>query len=63
MSLMKGNLELAQRFRERLEHSNGDLPDEFRRRVEEMERFYTLMLKHFVGFLAEWDEVRGASEG
>jgi len=57
--LMRTNLDLAQRHAAALQDAPDDTPATFRRRIEEMRRFYELMAKHHAAFLAEWDRQRG----
>ncbi len=52
--LMKGNFLLAKKYGEIVKSDSSGIPDSFRERVAEMERFYTVMLKHFSSFLDEW---------
>lgn len=65
--LFRSNLALAKRFHERLEGATQDeivrpgREDDlaaFTARIEEMEQFYSLMMKHLGAFMEEWNEVR-----
>ncbi|MCB2201019.1 MarR family transcriptional regulator [bacterium] len=67
-ALLRGNLTLAKRFHKRLDGATKDeivRPGKeedlaaFTARIEEMEQFYSLMMKHLGAFMKEWDEVRG----
>ena len=51
---MHGNLDLAHRHAQALATADVEPPETFRRRIEEMRRFYTLMARHHAAFLAEW---------
>lgn len=56
--LQAENLALARRYHRLIEETDAELPAAFTARMEEMDRFYTLMEKHFANFLAEWRESR-----
>ena len=56
--LQNENLALARRYHRLIEETDAELPPSFAARMEEMDRFYTLMEKHFANFLAEWRESR-----
>ena len=55
-ALMKRNLDLAQKYKARLDSVERENEKAFRERIEEMRRFYDLMQKHFNIFLDEWAE-------
>ncbi len=57
-ALQHQNLALAHKYTELVGAEEADLPQSFATRMTEMERFYTLMNKHFANFLAEWSETR-----
>ena len=57
------NLELSRKYLEMCREMGDEAPDNFRRRIEEMYRFYELMNRHFRAFLDEWDEVRSGLDG
>ena len=53
------NLALARKYHELIRRSDADLPASFAGRMDEMDRFYTLMNKHLDNFLTEWKAARG----
>jgi len=57
-SLLLSNQDLARRFKELIKTTDEDIPDSFKNRVDEMDRFYTMMGKHLGAFLAEWNEIK-----
>jgi DNA-binding transcriptional regulator GbsR (MarR family) len=56
--LLEQNLHLARRYVERTEKHDGGTPEHFRVRLDEMERFYTMMNRHLRAFLEEWRSSR-----
>lgn len=52
------NLALAHKYQDLLDESGGDVPQYFRRRVEEMTCFYELMLEYQEAFKLEWERRR-----
>jgi DNA-binding transcriptional regulator GbsR (MarR family) len=48
------NHELARRYREQIAQADEEVPEYFRRRVEEMAAFYELMLEHQDAFMDAW---------
>jgi len=54
--LFDHNLDLSRRYRERLE--DVDAPEFFSERVDEMNEFYALMVRHLRAFMTEWLEKR-----
>ena len=57
--LQSQNLALARKYTEQIAASGDQLPGSFAERMQEMERFYTLMNKHLNNFLTEWKAERG----
>lgn len=55
------NLVLAETYRSKLE-SRPETPEHFRGRIDEMERFYALMMEHLDRFLDEWDRQRSSKK-
>lgn len=53
--LQKQNLALARKYTDLIKQTDADLPASFAQRMEEMDRFYTLMNKHLRSFLQEWE--------
>ncbi len=56
--LLAQNRVLAGRFCQRLDQGEDDVPEHFRRRVQEMHSFYGLMEGHLQGFLEAWRQRR-----
>ncbi len=52
--LVKKNTQIAQQLKEKVEKTNDQNLDVLHQRLIEMQRFYTLMEKHFQHFLEEW---------
>ena len=59
INLQNQNLALARKYTATLQQGDAELPASFAERMTEMERFYTLMNKHLMNFLAEWQAVKG----
>jgi DNA-binding transcriptional regulator GbsR (MarR family) len=57
-ALQHENLGLARRYHRLIQETEAEIPGSFAARMEEMDRFYTLMEKHFANFLEEWQESR-----
>jgi DNA-binding transcriptional regulator GbsR (MarR family) len=57
--LQSQNLALARKYTEQIGRAENELPASFAQRMQEMERFYTLMNKHLNNFLTEWKAERG----
>ena len=54
-TLLQGqNLSLARKYTVLIRETETELPESFAARMEEMDRFYTLMNKHMANFLTEW---------
>lgn len=53
------NLALARKYNELIVKADGELPASFAARMDEMDRFYTMMNKHLDNFLTEWKTARG----
>lgn len=58
--LQNQNLALARKYTQRIQETGEELPPSFNDRMKEMDRFYTLMNKHFGNFLDEWNRSREA---
>jgi len=56
--LQSQNLALARKYTDLIKKSKADLPDSFAQRMDEMDRFYTMMNKHLRSFLTEWENSR-----
>lgn len=56
--LIKNNRRIASLIRNRVEEQDKDDYETLSCRIQEMERFYELMEKHFSSFLAEWSQER-----
>ncbi|KAA3615087.1 MAG: MarR family transcriptional regulator [Calditrichaeota bacterium] len=57
ISLMHGNLELAEKYCLKLAAVKEDEDLKlFKKNIEDMKSFYTLMIKHYNNFLEEWTE-------
>jgi len=55
ISLMKSNLELAEKYCKKLsENSNDEDITLFKKNMDDMKSFYSLMIKHYNNFLEEW---------
>ncbi|MGD9486572.1 MAG: GbsR/MarR family transcriptional regulator [Calditrichaceae bacterium] len=54
ISLMKENLRLAQKYHSMAQNDSTEEVQFFKQNMEEMTRFYSLMVKHFNEFLKEW---------
>lgn len=52
--LQNQNLALARKYTRLIAEADADLPESFSARMQEMERFYSLMSKHLNNFLTEW---------
>jgi len=52
------NLQLARKYQQMIAEAPDEVPAYFRHRVDEMARFYELMLQHQDAFKAEWAQVR-----
>jgi len=48
------NLSLARKYTVLIGETETELPESFAARMEEMNRFYTMMNKHMTNFLTEW---------
>jgi len=59
-ALQNENLALAHKYTQLIRDTETELPDSFAARMEEMERFYTMMNKHLANFLKEWQASRPA---
>lgn len=57
--LQSQNLALAHKYTQLIQGSKDELPPSFAERMEEMERFYTMMNKHLMNFLNEWKAEKG----
>ena len=57
-ALQHQNLALARKYTGMVGDSEDELPESFATRMTEMDRFYTLMSKHFANFLTEWEDTR-----
>ena len=53
-ALLEQNLDLARKYAAHLDDDAVDVPDHFATRIEEMERFYTLMNERLRSFLDDW---------
>ena len=58
-ALQNQNLALARKYNDLIPAAGEQPPPSFAQRMEEMERFYRLMSKHFKNFLDEWEATRG----
>jgi DNA-binding transcriptional regulator GbsR (MarR family) len=61
--LQNRNLLLARKYTELIRNTDADLPASFAARMQEMDRFYTLMNTHLDAFLAEWQATRDGGPG
>lgn len=59
---LEQNRHLARRFVARAEAESAELSPHFRTRLDQMERFYTLMNRHLTAFLEEWTATEAARE-
>jgi DNA-binding transcriptional regulator GbsR (MarR family) len=57
-ALQNQNLELARKYTALITSEAGGLPPSFGARMDEMERFYTMMNKHLANFRQEWQDSR-----
>ena len=57
-ALQNQNLALARKYTQQISTDEQETPPTFARRMDEMERFYSLMNKHFENFLEEWKSSR-----
>lgn len=58
LALQKKNLELAQKYQQLYRKSNSDDTAEFKKKIDEMEAFYNLMIEHYQKFYDEWMETK-----
>lgn len=58
-NLQSQNLALAHKYTQLIQGSKSELPESFAERMQEMERFYTMMNKHLMNFLNEWKAEKG----
>ncbi len=54
LSLEKKNLELARKFQLLLDEHGTEETAEFKKNIDEMAAFYTLMISHYQDFHVEW---------
>ena len=55
ISLIKGNLKLAEKYCDLIEQTEPE-NNHFRSRMSEMRDFYSLMIDHYNRFITEWEE-------
>jgi len=55
---IKGNLKLSNKYIQLLDDNNIENSEAFKKRVEIMNKFYDLMIKHHNQFLDEWAEYK-----
>ncbi len=58
MKHMHSNLLLAEKYKRKIKQLKPDNAGAFKNRIEEMERFYTLMMRHYESFLKEWEATK-----
>ncbi len=59
ISLMQSNLDLAEKYCGKLnENTNDENIELFTKNMEDMKSFYSLMIKHYNNFLAEWTAIK-----
>ncbi len=56
--LIKTNTRIARQMKSMVENANDEYLQTLQKRLQEMERFYELMERHFQEFLQEWEEER-----
>ncbi len=62
IKLQGQNLALARKYTSAIQENRDQVPPSFAERMDEMERFYTLMNKHLMNFLDEWQTEIGHEE-
>jgi len=55
---IKGNLKLSNKYKKLAKDNNLQNSAEFKKRIDEMNKFYDLMIKHHNQFLDEWKEYK-----
>jgi len=58
LALKKKNLELAQKFQELFKENQSEESAEFKKNVDEMAEFYTLMIEYYQKFYDAWMQLK-----